>query len=109
MAEIVPLKLTTNPAAANIMLGNGEIIANLVAEATATFGDQTKDVSIVLDETSNDNLVGTAFLRAFNLAFVFIDTVTVLVDKETALEIVAKWMEAAPPGLPNITPGVHDE
>jgi hypothetical protein len=101
---MVPLGLATLPAAASVMLGNGAIIANLVAEGTVAFGDRAETGSILLDDTSNDVLVGMAFLRRFKLALIVTETAVVLHDKEEALETVAKYMETAPVGSPNTAP-----
>ena len=87
------------------MLGNGQIIDNLVAQGTVTFGGQTETGSILLDETSVDILVGMAFLRQFKLALIVTDTSIILHDKEETRETIIKFMETAPIGLPNTEPG----
>ena len=102
--EMVPLGLATQYAAAAVMLGNGEIIYNLVALGHVTIGGRTVAGPILLDETTNDVLVGMAFLRAFKLALILTDTAVVLHDKEETWEAVAQFMQTAPAGLPNASP-----
>jgi predicted aspartyl protease len=105
LVEMIPLGFATGPAAASVTLGNGQIVDNLVAQGTVTFGGQTETGSILLDETSVDVLVGMAFLRQFKLALIVTDTSIILHDKEETRETITKFMEAAPVGLPNTAPG----
>ncbi len=106
--EMVPLGLSTEPAAASVMLGNGDIIFNLIAQGTVTLGDQQAATGpILLDETMNDILVGMAFLRAFKLALILTDAAVVLHDREETLDVVAQFIQAAPAGLPNTSPSAH--
>jgi predicted aspartyl protease len=53
LVEMVPLGLATKPSAASVMLGNGQIIYNLVAEGLITLSGQSESGSILLDETSS--------------------------------------------------------
>lgn len=92
--EMVPLGLSTQPIAASVMLGNGEIIYNLVAQGRVTLSGQSVDGAILLDDTSNDILVGMAFLRAFQLALIITDTTVVLNDSRETLEAVSQFMQA---------------
>jgi predicted aspartyl protease len=104
LVEMVPLGLATKPSAASVMLGNGQIIYNMVAEGQVTLSGQSESGSILLDETSSDVLVGMAFLRAFRLALIVTDTAIVLHDQAETLEAISKFMQTAPVGLPNTTP-----
>jgi hypothetical protein len=61
----------------------------------------------LLDDTSNDILVGMAFLRKFKFALIVTETAVVLHDKKEALETVAKYMETAPVGSPNAAQGAN--
>jgi hypothetical protein len=91
------------------MLGNGTIIPNLVAQGNVTLGDQTETGAVLLDDTSNDVLVGMAFLRKFKLALIVTDTAVILCDKQEALEAIAEFMGTAPLGTPNVTQGKDNE
>src|SRR5581483_2788768 len=104
MAEMVPLRLTTHPAAASVKLGNGTITYNLVAEGTVTLQDESRPATILLDETVNEVLIGMALLRAFQLALIVTDTEAVLHDRKETLESVAQFMVTAPAGQPNTAP-----
>ena len=102
--EMIPLGLATEPAAASVMLGNGDTIYNLVATATVTISGREESGSILLDETTNDVLVGMAFLRKFELALILTDNAIILHDRAETLEAVAQFMATAPAGSPNINP-----
>lgn len=93
-AELVPLGLSTQPIAASVMLGNGEIIYNLIAQGRVSLGDQSVEGPILLDDTSNDVLIGMAFLRAFRLALIITDTTVILHDRAETLEAVSHFMHA---------------
>jgi predicted aspartyl protease len=103
LAEMIPLGLRTE-GAASVMLGNGAVIDNLLAPGRVTIGTQTETGTIVLDETSNDILVGLAFLRKFDLALIVTDSVVVLYDRQETLEVVLNFMAAAPSGAPSPEP-----
>lgn len=90
--EIVPLGLSTPPSAASVMLGNGEIIYNLIAQGRVTVGGQSVEGPILLDDTGNDTLVGMAFLRAFQLALIVTDSSVVLHDRDETLEAVTQFV-----------------
>jgi predicted aspartyl protease len=109
LVDIVPLGFSTEPAAASVMLGNGTIIPNLVAQGNVTLGGQTETGAVLLDDTSNDVLVGMAFLRKFKLALIVTDTAVVLYDKEEILEAIAEFMGTVPLGTPNLTQGKDNE
>jgi predicted aspartyl protease len=116
LVEMVPLGLSTQPTAATVILGNGEVIYNLVSAGTVTLGGQAETGSILLDDTTNDVLIGMAFLRTFRLALIVTDTAIVLHDRAETLEAVARFMQTAPVGLPNtspsstsLTPGAENE
>lgn len=102
--EMVPLGLATEQAAATVMLGNGDIIYNLVATGAATISGRKESGSILLDETTNDVLVGMAFLRRFDLALILTDSAVILHDRAETLEAVAQFMATAPVGVPNTSP-----
>jgi predicted aspartyl protease len=112
LLEMVPLGLSTDPAAASVMLGNGDAIYNLVAQGSVALGGRSETGSILLDETTTDVLVGMALLRTFKLALIVTDTAVVLHDRREALEVIAQLMQTAPSGLPNSSPlaaGADDE
>lgn len=102
--EMIPLGLTTESAAASVMLGNGDIIYNLVATAMVSIPGREESGSILLDETTNDLLVGMAFLRKFELALILTDSAVILHDRAETLEAVAQFMATAPTGSPNASP-----
>jgi predicted aspartyl protease len=104
LVEMVPLGLTTQPGAASVMLGDGTIIQNLVAQGRVALSGQTADGTVLLDETSNDVLIGMAFLRAFKLALIITETTVILYDGDETLEAVFAFMRTAPQGLPNTSP-----
>ena len=103
LAEMIPLGLRTE-GAASVMLGNGTIIDNLVARGSVTLGSQTQSGTVLLDETSNDILIGMSFLRTFNLALIVTATVVVLYGDQETLDAVAEFMAAAPTGSPTAEP-----
>jgi predicted aspartyl protease len=90
--EMVPLGLATQPAAAAVMLGNGQVIYNLVALGQVVAGGRSVVGPILLDETTNEVLVGMAFLRTFELALILTSTAVILCDEAETLESVAKFM-----------------
>lgn len=96
LIEMIPLGLSTGTAAASVMLGNGEIIYNLVAQGSVTLNGISKAGSILLDETTTDVLVGMAFLRTFELALILTDTTVVLHDREETLEALSPFMQTGP-------------
>jgi len=106
LAEMVPLRLVTQPAAASVRLGNGTITYNLIANGTVVLLDQQRPATILLDDTSAEALVGMALLRAFDLALIVTDTAVVLHDRSEILEVVARFMATAPEGQPNTVVGV---
>ena len=90
--EMVRLGLATEHAAAAVMLGNGQIIYNLLASGQIIVGGQSETGPILLDETTNDILIGMQFLRTFKLGLILTHTAVVLHDKEQTLEAVAKFI-----------------
>ena len=94
-----PLGLKIN-GVASVTLGNGAEIENFVAEGIVTLGDQAESGIIVLDDGSNDILVGLDFLRQFKLGLVLTSTVVVLYDGQETMEAIAKFMASAPAGSP---------
>ncbi len=97
--EMQPLGLKIN-GVASVTLGNGAEIENFVAEGIVTLGDQAESGIIVLDDGSNDILVGLDFLRQFKLGLVLTSTVVVLYDGQETMEAIAKFMASAPAGSP---------
>jgi hypothetical protein len=65
-----------------------------------TVGDQVEVGTVVLDETSNDILVGLDFLRKFKLGLILTDRVVVLCDGQDTMEAIANFMASAPAGSP---------
>jgi predicted aspartyl protease len=103
LAEMIPLGLTTKDAA-SVRLGNGTVISNFVAEGIVSLSSQAEIGTIVLDENSNDILVGLDFLRKFKLGLVLTDSVVVLYDSQETMEAIAKFIASAPLGTPTQEP-----
>jgi predicted aspartyl protease len=95
LIEMVPLGLSTQPGAASVMLGDGTIIENLLAQGRVTLGGQLADGAIPLDETSADVLIGMAFLRGFKVTLIVTDKIVVLYDAAESLEAVVQFMQSA--------------
>jgi predicted aspartyl protease len=102
-AEIIPLGLKVN-GAVSVQLGNGMVIDNGVAEGVVTLSSQSEVGTIILDENSNDILVGLDFLRKFKLGLILTDTVVVLYDSHETMEAIAEFMASAPAGSPTPEP-----
>ena len=98
--EMVPLGLATG-GATTVMLGNGMVIDNLVASASVTLGRQTVVGALLLDDISNEALVGMEFLREFRLALIVTNSIVLLYDEGETLEAVLSFMNAAPLGSPD--------
>ena len=90
--------------ATTVMLGNGTVIDNLVAPALVTISSQTASGPVLLDDTTNDVLVGMALLREFKLALILTDTTVVLYNRQETLEAISSFMQTAPIGSPNTSP-----
>ena len=101
LVEMVPLGLATQPGAASVMLGDGTIVQNLIAQGSVTLSGRSAGGTILLDETSGDVLIGMAFIRAFKLALIITETTVILYDEDETLEAVSNFMQTAPVGLPN--------
>jgi len=106
LVEMIELGLSTQ-GAANVTLGDGSIISNLVSTGTVTLGTQVESGTILLDETSTDVLVGMAFLREFKMALILTNNAVVLYDEHETLDAVARFMGTSPPGQPNTTPSAN--
>jgi predicted aspartyl protease len=103
LIEMIDLGLSTQ-GAANVTLGDGSVISNLVSTGTVTLGAQIESGTILLDETSTDILVGMAFLREFKMALILTNSAVVLYDEHETVDAVARFMGTAPQGQPNTTP-----
>jgi hypothetical protein len=90
--------------AANVMLGDGSIITNLVSSADVILGAQVENGTILLDENSSDVLIGMAFLREFKKSLILTNSAVVLYDEHEALETIIHLMREAPQGQPNTNP-----
>lgn len=101
--DMVPLGLQVQ-GAANVMLGDGNVITNMVAAAGVTLGGQTVTGIAVLDDGSPDVLVGMGFLREFKIALILTNSAVVLYDENETLDAVAEFMATAPVGQPNTSP-----
>jgi predicted aspartyl protease len=95
LIEMIPLGLSTRPGAALVMLGDGTIIENLVAQGSVILGSHSAIGAILLDETSADVLIGMAFLRAFALILIVTDKVVALYDADERLETVTEFIRTA--------------
>jgi predicted aspartyl protease len=101
--EMIELGLSVQ-GAADVLLGNGSIVATPVSSGKASIGGQSATGTIVLDETSTEILIGMAFLREFKMALVLTNRAVVLYDEHEALDAITRFMAASPPGQPNTTP-----
>ena len=100
IVQIVTLGLRTE-GAATVMLGDGSVIDNLVADGSVTVGGQSVSGPILLDENSADVLIGMDFLRRFGLALILTQSVIVLYDEAETLPAVMRFMRSASVGQPN--------
>jgi hypothetical protein len=95
---------------ATMMTFDRAILDDIEANLRALYIDEIKrrlqaaDGTVLLDETSNDLLIGMAFLRAFKLALIITGTTVILYDGDETLEAVFAFMRTAPQGLPNTSP-----
>ena len=80
------------------MLGDGSVIENLMAPGHVSIGDQTKRGHILLDETSNDVLVGMGLLRTFKLGLILTTTVVAPYDEQLTFAAVADLLNTSPRG-----------
>jgi clan AA aspartic protease len=87
--EMIELGLSVH-GAANVLLGDGSIVATPVSSGTASIGGLTVSGTIVLDEASTEILIGMAFLREFKMALILTNTVVVLCDENETLDAIAK-------------------
>jgi predicted aspartyl protease len=91
IAAMVDLGLKSE-GAAKVTLGDGSTIDNFVARGAVTLGSQTKTCDILLDENSNEILIGLSLLRGFKLGLVITDTIVLLYDQEETLGTVAAFV-----------------
>lgn len=98
--EMVPLGLATE-GATTVMLGNGSVIDNLVASASVMVCGQTQAGTVLLDDNSNEILIGMELLREFKLALILTSTAVILCDEREAIDAVLSFMRTAPLGAPN--------
>jgi predicted aspartyl protease len=101
--EMIDLGLSVH-GAADVLLGNGSIVASPVSSGTAFIGGLIATGTIVLDETSTEILIGMAFLREFRMALILTNSTVVLYDENETLDAIAGFMGTAPLGQPNSTP-----
>src|ERR1700676_3531268 len=102
-AEMIPLGLAIR-GAVPVQLGNGAVIDSLIAEGIVTLGSRAEIGPIILDQSSNDIIVGLDFLRWFKLGLILTDTVVVLYDSRETMEAIAELMASAPVGSPTTAP-----
>jgi predicted aspartyl protease len=88
--EMIELGLSVH-GAANVLLGDGSIVASPVSSGTASIGGLTATGTIVLDEASTEILIGMAFLREFKMALILTNTIVVLCDENETLDAIAKF------------------
>jgi hypothetical protein len=100
---MIPLGLTTS-GAVSVQLGNGVVIDSLVAQGIVVLSSQAEIGTIILDQNSNDILVGLDFLRKFKLGLILTDSVVVLYDSQETMEAIAEFMASAPTGSPTPEP-----
>jgi predicted aspartyl protease len=86
--EMVELGLTTQ-GAANVMLGDGSIVTNLLSTADVHLGDQAQSGTILLADNSSGVLIGMAFLREFKKALILTNDVVLLHEEHETLELIA--------------------
>ena len=104
VSEMVVLGLKIE-GATTVVLGDGSRIDNLLApRVTVAMGTQEASGTILLDEKSQELLIGLEFLRTFKLALILTSTTVVLYDEKETLESVVSFMRAAPIGTPNTNP-----
>jgi len=97
--EMQTLGLTIS-GATSVMLGDGSVVENFVAEGIITIGSQADVGTIVLDNGSADILVGLDFLRQFRLGLVLTDTIVALYDAQETMGAITQFMALAPVGSP---------
>ena len=95
IAAMIDLGLKSE-GAAKVTLGDGSTIDNFVARGAVTLGSQTKTCDILLDENSNEILIGLSLLRGFKLGLVVTDRVVLLYDEQETLETVAASVSSLP-------------
>jgi predicted aspartyl protease len=95
LVEMIPLGLATQPGAASVMLGDGTIVENLVAQGSVILGSHSAVGAILLDETSADVLIGMAFLRAFAVTLIVTEKIVALCDAAERLEAVVEFIRSA--------------
>jgi hypothetical protein len=76
----------------------------MVAEGIVILSSQAEVGTIILDQNSNDILVGLDFLRRFKLGLILTDSVVVLYDSQETMEAIAEFMASAPAGSPTPEP-----
>jgi predicted aspartyl protease len=96
IAAMIDLGLKSE-GAAKVTLGDGSTIDNYVARGAVTLGSQTKTCDILLDENSNETLIGLSLLRGFKLGLVITSRIVLIYDEQETLETVAAFVG----GLPN--------
>jgi predicted aspartyl protease len=82
--------------AAKVTLGDGSTIDNFVARGAVTLGSHTKTCDILLDDNSNEILIGLSLLRGFKLGLVITDRIVLLYDEQECLETVAAFVSSLP-------------
>jgi clan AA aspartic protease len=95
IAAMIDLGLKSE-AAVKVTLGDGSTIDNFVARGAVTLGSQTKTCDILLDENSNEILIGLSLLRGFKLGLVVTDRIVLLYDEQETLETVAAFVSGLP-------------
>jgi predicted aspartyl protease len=103
IGEMIHLGLKTG-GAAEVTLGDGRTVPDLMAEASVAVGAVTKAGTILLSETSNEVLIGLDFLRTFRLALILTATAVILYDEAETLAAVFRALLSTPLGTPNTAP-----
>ncbi|MBV9563278.1 MAG: hypothetical protein JOY90_22965 [Bradyrhizobium sp.] len=85
--EMIELGLRSE-GAANVVLGDGSIITNLLSTADVHLGGRVESGTILLAESSSGVLVGMAFLRKFRKSLILTNRVVVLFDEEKTLDMI---------------------
>jgi predicted aspartyl protease len=85
--EMVELGLKSQ-GAANVVLGDGSIMTNLLSTADVRLGSQVESGTILLAESSSGVLVGMAFLRKFRKSLILTNRVVVLYDERKTLDMI---------------------
>jgi predicted aspartyl protease len=100
ISEMIELGLKSY-GAANVMLGDGSVITNLLSSSDVHLGNQIQNGTILLAEGSAGVLVGLAFLREFKKSLILTTTAVFLYDEDETLEAIIELMMDLPQGQPN--------